>query len=243
MRVNIVQFCVGQDIASNQQKILSALRLVQPNDWIVFPECALTGYFPEEDTFLEKINPTDVDQAVQEIEREVYLRQCHCLFGAATFSSGAWYNSVLVQSYTSTPEMYHKMRLSRLDKQHFTPGRNVPVYQIGGVHIGIQVCREVVFPEPWLNLKRNGAQIIFHINNAIKPYDAKWEHILITRAIENRLFVCSVNNAASPQKLTSYLIAPSGKMVLKADEQAEQTLVQTIDLGEVQDLEDERTIY
>lgn len=117
------------------------------------------------------------------------------------------------------------------------------MYHIGGVNIGIQICREVVFPEPWLHLKRQGAQIIFHINNAIKPYDQTWEHILITRAIENRVFVCSVNNAAVPQKLTSYLIAPSGHVLLRADEQVEQTLVRTIDLSEVQDLEDAPTMY
>ncbi len=44
-------------------------------------------------------------------------------------------------------------------------------------------------------------QIVFHINNAIKPHDEVWQHMLIARAIENGVFVCSVNNAAPPQRL------------------------------------------
>lgn len=243
MRIHLVQFGVSHNVAANKHTILSALQVAQPNDWLVFPECALTGYFPEEDGFLEEIDPAVVDHAVNDIEQEVHRQYCHCLFGTATFAGGAWYNAVMVQSYTRTSQVYRKIRLSRLDKRHFLPGHTLPVYHVGGVKIGIQVCREVVFPEPWRSLKRSGAQVIFHINNAIKPYDEKWEHILITRAIENRLFVCSVNNAATPQTLTSYLIAPSGQTLLKADQQADQTAVQTIDLSEVHDLEDEPVVH
>ncbi|HQR36076.1 MAG TPA: nitrilase-related carbon-nitrogen hydrolase, partial [Blastocatellia bacterium] len=70
-------------------------------------------------------------------------------------------------------------------------------------------------------------------NNAIQPHDALWEHILITRAVEQSIFVCSVNNAAEPQALASYLIAPSGKVLLKTNAQQDQMLATEIDLDEV----------
>jgi predicted amidohydrolase len=92
------------------------------------------------------------------------------------------------------------------------------------------VCREILFPQAWLGLKQRGAQVVFHLNNALKPYDDVWEHILIARAVENRMFVCSVNNAAPPQKLTSYLVAPSGQVLLRANEQVVQTLSYEVDL-------------
>ena len=47
------------------------------------------------------------------------------------------------------------------------------------------------------------------------------------------MFVCSVNNAAAPQQLTSYLIAPDGSLMLKAEPQTEQVLTATIDLANV----------
>ncbi len=61
------------------------------------------------------------------------------------------------------------------------------------------MCRELLFPEQWRALKLQGAQLIFHINNAIQPQDAIWRRILITRALENQIYIVSVNNPASLQ--------------------------------------------
>jgi predicted amidohydrolase len=68
---------------------------------------------------------------------------------------------------------------------------------------------------------------------SIKPHDQVWEHLFVARAVENQVFVCSVNNAAPPQKLTSYLVAPSGDILLRAKEQTEQLLSYEMDLREV----------
>jgi predicted amidohydrolase len=81
------------------------------------------------------------------------------------------------------------------------------------------------------------------LNNALNPHDAIWEHVLITRALENAMYVCSVNNAAPPQQLTSYLIAPNGHVMLKAERQTEQVLSATIDLAEVVQNITERTDF
>lgn len=239
MKINVVQLCVSRDITQNKKKILLALSTAQRDDWFIFPECALTGYFPEEDDFLKCIDFAVVSRAIEEIAEEVKQRRCHCLFGAALFADEVWHNSVVIQSYSEKPRVYSKSKLSKLDKKHFAPGWEVPIYTIGKVSFGVQICRELVFPEAWTNLKRRGAEVVFHVNNAIKPYDEVWEHILIARAVENRFFVCSVNNAAPPQKLTSYLVAPSGKLLIKAEKQVEQTLIYKIDLSEVRDLEGE----
>jgi predicted amidohydrolase len=96
------------------------------------------------------------------------------------------------------------------------------------------VCWELLFPRQWGQLKRVGAQIVFHLNNAIEPEDAFWEHLLLTRAFENRYFVASVNNAAAPQTLPSYLIAPTGETLLRSEPQVEQALSRDVDLSQVQ---------
>lgn len=233
MRITIAQLCVERDIVQNKEKMLSVLRSAHPGDWITFPEGVLTGYFPEEEGFLRDIDSNEVEKTIQEIGQEAQHSQCHCIFGTATFANGSWHNSVIIQDPLGKSYIYHKIQLSNLDKRHFTPGNNVSIYSISGINIGIQVCRELIFPEPWTRLKKAGAQIVFHINNAIKPHDKIWNHILITRAIENSFFVCSINNAAPPQQLTSYLIDPSGKVLLEADRQVEQILTHEINLSEV----------
>jgi predicted amidohydrolase len=224
MRITIAQMCVDRDLVQNKHKIISLLQHARRDEWMVFPEGALTGYFPEDADFLSQFRPEMVDEAVQEIGQVVKQMQCHCLLGTALFSDQAWYNAVVLQSYLAEPQVYQKINLSTLDQHHFAAGKEAPVYLIDGVTIGVQVCREVGFPDDWAALKKQGAQVIFHINNALKPYDQAWERLLIERAVDNHVFVCSVNNAAEPQKLTSYLVAPSGVMLLRAQEQTEQLL-------------------
>jgi predicted amidohydrolase len=55
--------------------------------------------------------------------------------------------------------------------------------------------------------------------------------VIIARAVENGVFVCSVNNAASPQALASYVVSPSGEVLAKTDTQTEQILSCEIDLS------------
>jgi predicted amidohydrolase len=131
-------------------------------------------------------------------------------------------------SHNKDRQVYKKIELSDIDKNHFKEGEKLPIYEMGGIKFGVQICRELLFPLAWSKLKEQGAQIIFHINNAIKPYDNVWEHIVIARAVENSVFVCSVNNASEPQELASYLVDPSGKALLKAEKQQNQTLTANI---------------
>jgi deaminated glutathione amidase len=129
---------------------------------------------------------------------------------------------------------YDKHTLSSLDSRHFAAGDEPSVHAVDGVKAGVQICWELLFPWQWAQLKRDGAQVVFHVNNAVKPEDAFWEHVLLTRAFENRYFVCSVNNAAATQTLPSYLIAPSGDTLLKSEPRVEQALAGEIDLSRVQ---------
>jgi hypothetical protein len=46
--------------------------------------------------------------------------------------------------------------------------------------------------------------------------------------------VASVNNAAAPQTLPSYLIAPTGETLLRSEPQVEQALSRDVDLSQVQ---------
>jgi predicted amidohydrolase len=232
MKITLVQLAVDRDLSRNTNKILSVLRSAQRGEWIVFPEGALTGYFPEETDFLRRVSPDAVGSAIQEIAQAVKQTHCYCLLGTALFADNAWYNAVVFLSSSGEQRLYRKIQLSAFDKQHFTSGKETPVYAVDGVTIGIQVCREILFPEAWSGLKKRGAQVVFHINNAIKPHDDVWEHLLIARAVENRMFVCSVNNAAPPQKLSSYLVAPSGRILLRAHAQVEQTLSYEVDLSQ-----------
>lgn len=231
MRLTMAQLTVGPELEENLNKILAVIRHARPGDWVVFPECALTGYFVENDRFLTDLAADVVDGAISTIARAVVAQECVCLLGTALPGEEGWYNAVVVIEPSGAQQIHRKVELSELDRRHFSPGAATAVLDVEGTRIGIQICRELLFPAAWAQLAGDGAQIVFHINNAIKPYDDVWEHVLIARAVENGTFVCSVNNAAAPQELRSYLVAPSGRLLVRSQRQADQVIHHEIDLG------------
>lgn len=233
MRIRIVQLGIEEKVAANQARMAAALDTAQADEWIVFPEGVLSGYFPDKADYLSRLDAQSIVGAIEEIGRIVLARKCNCLFGTALRHEGEWRNSVVLLTSSGERHIHHKVELSALDRKVFTPGTQVMPYIVGDLTLGIQACRELLFPQTWGRLKTSGAQIMFHINNAIQPHDALWEHILIARAIEQSIYVCSVNNGTAPQALASYLIAPSGKVLLKTALQQDQALSAEIDLNEV----------
>jgi predicted amidohydrolase len=234
MRIVIAQMRVERDIARNSETICSLLQRARPRDWVVFPEGALTGYFPDETNYLAATERSDVEDAIEGLQAVVARQGCHCVVGSARFVADGWRNSAVLISPASGVRWYDKNSLSALDSRHCVAGDQLPVYEIDGVKAGVQICWELLFPRHWTQLKQAGAQIVFHVNNAVKPEDAFWEHILLTRAFENRYFVCSVNNAAATQTLPSHLIAPSGDTLLKCEPRVEQAVACELDLSQVE---------
>ena len=116
-----------------------------------------------------------------------------------------------------------------MDKPNFQAGNSLPVFKYNGLTAGIQICREVRYPEQWLFLAVNGVKIFFHLNNAQKPTDAIWENLLISRAYENQAFVVSVNAASPTQFLPSFVIDPDGKLIVKTSPKNNELI--TVDLN------------
>jgi len=233
MKVKIVQLSVKKDISLNKSKIIDALNGAEKDEWVIFPEAMLSGYYPNEANYTSGLDWPDISDSLNEIKRLAIKKECHCVLGSATKTNEAWHNTLLVFSYLHEDVSHHKIQLSALDKNHFAAGLSVKSYQISRIKFGLQACRELLFPSQWTKLKTDGAKIIFHLNNAIQPQDSIWKHILISRAIENSIFVVSVNNAESPQQLSSYIINPKGEILAETQIQKEEFIRYTIDLNQV----------
>jgi predicted amidohydrolase len=215
MKLSIAQLIVGRDLTENQARMQAIIEKTESDQWIVFPEGVLSGYFPDDDHFMSCLDARRIETAIREVESMIVARKCNCIFGSATLADGAWRNSVLTITRDGQRHTYNKIELSGLDRRHFKPGTVSEVIRVGDLTIGVLACRELLFPGIWSKLKEAGAQIVFHINNAIQPHDRIWNHIMITRSIEQGIFVCSVNNGSPPQELASYLVAPSGKVLIQ----------------------------
>lgn len=242
MKIRIAQLIVSKDIQGNLNKVVSVLQDSAQGEWVLFPEGMISGYYPEETDFLSQLNVDAIDKALDTITQIVKEKKIVCLIGSALKENNTWYNCSIVLS-PDQRIIYRKNNLSTLDRNHFVAGSELKVYEQDNIKFGIEMCRELAFPEQWKLLKKDGAQIIFHINNAIKESDKIREQVLVARAFENQAWVCSVNNAASPQTMSSMIIDPSGKVVWNSIPQKEEVHTEELDLSLVstQYLQQERT--
>jgi predicted amidohydrolase len=83
------------------------------------------------------------------------------------------------------------------------------------VIIGIQLCREIRFPEQWQYLSTQGAEVLVYLTNAVNPKEhlSVWRSHLISRAAENQRFVLSSNTAHVSQHCPTLIISPKGEIL------------------------------
>ena len=233
LKITLSQQVVDHDPFENlalvEERVLSA----EPGEWIVFPEAVLSGYAPEDQDYISRLDPIALRDGVRRIAELTSARACICLFGSAMPYDAGWQNAAFVAAEGEIVGRRGKRELSQLDQKHFVPAAEPAVHNIADIPFAIQLCRELLFPATWSTLRQQGAKIVFHLNNAIKPKDAIWRHLLISRAVENGCFVCSVNNAAEPQELGSFLIGPDGEVIVEIEPRRSEAVSAEIDLGRV----------
>lgn len=230
IKIAIAQTSIEQDIQANLQNMLRLIEACEPVDIIVFPEGMLSGYFPEDPDFLKNLSPNELQEAVQKLGEVSALRNIDLLFGTAYQKSGKWHNTALWLRGTTQHTLYSKCNLANLDRGLFEFGDILQPVDWQDAKIGIQVCREIKYPEQWLALKLQGAQVIFHLNNNQSGY-FDWEFLLQARAHENQFYIVSVNPSHPNQRLFSYVLATNGHFMLKTSEPG--LYYQTLDLSQV----------
>jgi len=128
------------------------------------------------------------------------------------------------------------------EKFYFTPGGSLPVFDVDGVKIGIQICNDRLYPEPSRILTLQGAEVIFmpiafSVYSDPEHRNSIWELALRSRAFENGVFVVASNKVGTEGVRKhlgrSMVVDPKGAIVAEASNSKEELLVHEIDLAEV----------
>ncbi|KAA3664303.1 MAG: carbon-nitrogen hydrolase family protein [Chloroflexi bacterium] len=234
----VAQFPICLDIEKNLQSMLAIIAHTKKNDIVLFPEGALSGY-DDDPGFLKHIRPQAVDKAMLVLQKEVTDRKIHLIFGSCLRENGQWFNAGLYFSHNSSPFIYYKVNLATHERGHFQSGNHLPVFTINSgsrtITAGMQLCREIRFPEQWQQLARSGAELFFYLTNAVSDARALpvWRSHLVSRAAENQRFVIAANNAHENQMCPTMIINPSGNIVAEITSKDIQILRKTIDLSEI----------
>ena len=132
------------------------------------------------------------------------------------------------------------MNLATHERNVFTAGNELPVLDIKinnqRLKLGIQLCREIRYPEQWRILALNNAQVFIYLTNAISGNNFSiWRSHLISRAAENQRFVVSSNNANENQQCPTMLISPKGQVIAEVISSELEVLERIIDTDDISD--------
>ena len=104
------------------------------------------------------------------------------------------------------------------------------IYKIGDIKIGMQICFDYLFPEPWRILAQKKADIIAHPSNLV-TYNAF--KVVPALSIMNKVFIATTNRIGTKQDLNfagkSFLCNPNGEIIAEASKLKEEIIFSEID--------------
>lgn len=161
---------------------------------VFFPECSLTGYSTTK----------AIDAAITTDDEAIALLEYH----ASMLGVVAGYGFIerddmsdlpyitYVVSYGEDRLVYRKAHLGASEKPHFAQGNELPIINVAGVCVGVQLCWEGHIPDVAATLRSKGAELL------LTPHAGglggarrveQWCRYLPARAQDNGMFVLACN--------------------------------------------------
>lgn len=240
LRVALAQInpTVG-DLKGNIKKIIDYINKSRKAEAqiVAFPELAITGY-PPEDLLLKNTFIEDNLEAMKRVQMNTgniitivgYVDKKDDIYNAAAIL----YNRKLVDTY-------RKMYLPNYgvfdEYRYFKSGTRYPIYRIGDIWIGVNICEDIWYPEgPTLYQTLAGAEVIININAS--PYSIGKAHLrenmLSTRASDNMSIVAYLNTVGGQDELVfdghSIIVDQNGKVIARGKQFEEDLLIADLDL-------------
>lgn len=158
--------------------------------------------------------------------------------GSRRLSHGLWLPS-------GELHIYHKTHLGQREKGEYTAGDDLPVFRLGKITVGLQLCLEQHFPEITQTLVLKGAQLILcpHATPRLTA-DARresWQISLRARAYDNCVYLLAANQAGDNGQGCVYhggamVIGPLGQVLAEDFSGGEALVVACLDLDQAVDV-------
>ncbi len=216
MRIGYVQNDpVYGEPAANLRAVEAAMGDSRADLWIL-PELFASGYLfgdrAESARLAEPVPDGPTAQGLLRIARE---RGCALIAGFPERAGGRVHNAAIAVDATGVRTVYRKVHLFNREKEWFDPGDSpFPVLDLAGARVGIMICWDWRFPEAARTLALAGAQVIAHPSNLVLPH---CQAAMVTRALENRVFVATVNRIGRETRAGSDLTFTGGSRIVSPD--------------------------
>jgi NAD+ synthase (glutamine-hydrolysing) len=231
------------DLEGNLNKILKYLETAKNLgvDILCFPELAVTGY-PPEDLLLK---PSFIEDNLDALDRIRNVTEGLTVIVGFVDRKEDIYNSAAIINDRRLVDVYHKRYLPNYgvfdENRYFQSGFRAPVYKLGRVIFGANVCEDIWYPgDPTREQALLGdAQIIINISSS--PYYASKvksrERMLSVRASDYSVIVVFCNLVGGQDELVfdghSVVIGERGEVIARASGFKEELLLADISPGRV----------
>jgi len=161
IKVCAVQFQVSTSFSKNIEKSKIFIKKASKNNCnvICFPEIFLTG----------PLDSKSYNSSIPNISKKTFSKYCknyniYCVMGSIIEKiKGNYYNtSYLINNKGEILGRYLKNHLVQKNEgRYLKPGNKTPVFKTKLCNIGIQICKDLLYPEVTRRLMLNKAQIVF----------------------------------------------------------------------------------
>jgi NAD+ synthase (glutamine-hydrolysing) len=230
------------DFTGNTQKILAAITEAKSLgvDLITFPELAICGYPPEDLLF----KPQFIEENLKCLEKVVEQTAGLAVVVGFVDAKDDIYNAAAIISDGKLVSVYHKIYLPNYgvfdENRYFQAGRECPVYIIGGIGVGVNICEDIWYEAgPATVQAYAGAEVIVNISSS--PYHAGKrdfrERMLGTRASDNVAIVAYNNLVGGQDELVfdgnSMVLNEKGELIARGKQFEEDLIVVDLDVEAV----------
>lgn len=163
---------------------------------IVFPECCLTGYIFHSREEALPFAETVPGPTTEKLTSLCKVQNVHIIVGLLEKDDDRLFNAAAFIGPDGLIGKYRKNHLPYLGVDRFVDHGDKPfeVYQTPMGNIGIEICYDIIFPESSRVIALKGADILALPTNFPQGRgEVISEHVVTTRAIENRVHVVAAN--------------------------------------------------
>jgi len=243
IKVAGIQYRCVEDVEENLERAKKLLAVASNKGVKVacFHEMFNLVWFPKEEN-------KDYFSLAEEIEgasisRMQKLAKLHRIFLVCPFfekADGKYYNSaVVIGDMGEILGVYRKNHIPNMPLWHesfyFEPGdTRFPVFDLGFVKIGVQICWDNFFPEGTRILALKGANLIFAPTAAAYASQERWKTAICSNALFNNVYMMRVNRCGSEESLDfygeSFSVSPEGIVIDGPTDQKDAVLITEVDI-------------
>ena len=220
-------------------------------DLICFPELNVTGY--STDPVIKDSAESIPGPISRQLEQMARSDQIVILAGMAEKDeNGSFFASHLIATPKGISGLYRKLHIAPPEEAVFSHGKQVPLFNILGVKLGIQLCYDAHFPELSTRMAVDGADVIFmpHASPRGTPQEKldSWMRHLTARAFDNGVFIVACNQVGKNQKGLEFpglavVVGPSGNILKDKTTDREGLLVTDLKAEDLSAVRDHKMRY